>query len=701
MLEDSSPAAQFNLSSPSASSHQRTSSPVHFQTQKSSGKRFERTRRFLRGLPLQSRVQWLSAVVLVLVLVLQFLFQPPSFQVHTDPSSLSPSSDFNLPPNRGRAAAVLGNWLPTRLLTETATSTFTATTTATATHLKIIDSCPTSEAFESRSTIEPAVCVGAERAEDRKKNSPHEGTFYTTTERSMALSDEAKKVADAFEFGDEAVRKAVTEFIRQMDEGLKEDGKYLSQIPTYVTAVPNGTEKGLYMAVDLGGTNFRVCSILLHGNSTFSLTQSKVKIPHELMVAKTAKELFAFLAKQIEAFLKEHHSEHYHGHISRRTTSTLDEMDQNVKNGVREQEIFNLGFTFSFPIKQIGINRGTLLRWTKGFDIADAVGKDVCALLQNEIDLLNLPVKVAALVNDTVGTLMARSYTSPGKSGTFLGAIFGTGTNGAYVESLSKLTKLTDGSTETSDYDKSTGEMIVNTEWGNFDGASKVLPTTSYDIELDSETVNPGLQLFEKQVSGMFLGEILRKAILSLINNPAIPLFQDENSSTNDVHSTTTIYPDSPLFKQWGLDTSFLSLCASDESKGCKPIRQAMNKELGIHASSLEDAEAVKTIAMAIGRRAARLAAVPIGACIVATDKLKSSNETIDVGVDGSLVEFYPDFEILIREALRAIPEIGEAGEKRIRIGIAKDGSGVGAALIALVAGNVGTPKDTTPLAKD
>jgi len=39
-----------------------------------------------------------------------------------------------------------------------------------------------------------------------------------------------------------------------------------------------------------------------------------------------------------------------------------------------------------------------------------------------------------------------------------------------------------------------------------------------------------------------------------------------------------------------------------------------------------------------------------------------------------------------MREALREIEGVGEHGEKRIRIGIAKDGSGVGAALIALVA---------------
>jgi hexokinase len=61
-------------------------------------------------------------------------------------------------------------------------------------------------------------------------------------------------------------------------------------------------------------------------------------------------------------------------------------------------------------------------------------------------------------------------------------------------------------------------------------------------------------------------------------------------------------------------------------------------------------------------------------------------NSIIDVGVDGSLVEFYPNFEDHLRAALRAVPEIGVSGEKRIRIGIAKDGSGVGAALIALVA---------------
>ena len=510
---------------------------------------------------------------------------------------------------------------------------------------------------------------------------PTSGSLYSETPRSMVLAAASQRVAAEFEYSKEDVNRGVKAFIQQMDEGLGKVGAMMSQIPTFVTAVPNGTEHGLYMAVDLGGTNFRVCSIQLHGNSTFSLTQSKVAIPKSLMVARTSHELFSFLAKQIELFLKTHHGEHYHSRMERRASMI-------GFGGFKEEEIFSLGFTFSFPVQQNGINKGTLIRWTKGFDIQDTVGKDVCALLQKEIDALGLPVRVAALVNDTVGTLMARSYTSPGKTGTLLGAIFGTGTNGAYVEKLDKITKLQHLGKDSDEIDDSTGEMIINTEWGSFDNNMRVLPDTPYDRDLDRESVNPGIQMFEKRVSGMFLGEILRRALLKLVEDEAVPLFSDEDSSRNDVHSTTVIDPDSPLYRQWGLDTSFLSITSGDNSAGLKVTRQTLDHDYGVSAASAEDAEAVRLIATAVGKRAARLAGMAIAAVIISTNKLNTTpaEDIIDIGMDGSLVEFYPNFEEYIREALREIPEIGPQGEQRIRIGIAKDGSGVGAALIALVA---------------
>lgn len=41
-----------------------------------------------------------------------------------------------------------------------------------------------------------------------------------------------------------------------------------------------------------------------------------------------------------------------------------------------------LGFTFSFPLKQEGLNIGRLVTWTKGFKCSGVVGNDVVKLLQ-------------------------------------------------------------------------------------------------------------------------------------------------------------------------------------------------------------------------------------------------------------------------------------------------------------------------------
>ncbi|KAK5991036.1 Glucokinase [Cladobotryum mycophilum] len=499
----------------------------------------------------------------------------------------------------------------------------------------------------------------------------------------MGLAEHTNRIVSGFEFSDSDVNRHVAEFLRQMNEGLEKEGTSISQIPSYVTGVPNGTEKGLYLAVDLGGTNFRVCSIMLNGDTTFNLTFNKVAIPKELMVAKTAKDLFSFLAQQIELFLREHHADHFESHVHRRNTSSTPQ-------GYLDEHIFRLGFTFSFPVQQLGINKGHLIRWTKGFDIPDAIGKDVCELLQVEIDRLGLPVKVAALVNDTVGTLMARSYTSTGKHRSILGAIFGTGTNGAYIEKSKNIKKPIKG-----EYDESTGEMVVNTEWGSFDNQLSVLPSTLWDKALDAQSVNPGIQMYEKRVSGMFLGEIVRLAVVDMIQDEETSLFRDANSSYNDWATTTTISPKSPILQPWGLDTAVLSVAAADNTPELSTIRQELENLLHVYTPSLEDAQAFKSVANAVVRRAARLSAVAIGAIVIQSGKLEDpEEEVIDVGVDGSLVEHYPFFRDMIYEGLRAIDGIGPEGAAKVRIGIAKDGSGVGAALIALIAANMESPGD-------
>lgn len=63
----------------------------------------------------------------------------------------------------------------------------------------------------------------------------------------------------------------------------------------------------------------------------------------------------------------------------------------------------------------------------------------------------------------TVGALLSRAYTA---GGCVLGAILGTGTNGAYVEQVSNITKL--GNSPAASHG---GLMVVNAEWGAFNNS--------------------------------------------------------------------------------------------------------------------------------------------------------------------------------------------------------------------------------------
>lgn len=54
------------------------------------------------------------------------------------------------------------------------------------------------------------------------------------------------------------------------------------------------------------------------------------------------------------------------------------------EHGVYEERLA-LGFTFSFPLKQLGLTKGILQRWTKGFSCSGVVGEDVVQGLKDAI----------------------------------------------------------------------------------------------------------------------------------------------------------------------------------------------------------------------------------------------------------------------------------------------------------------------------
>ena len=63
-----------------------------------------------------------------------------------------------------------------------------------------------------------------------------------------------------------------------------------------------------------------------------------------------------------------------------------------------------LGFTFSFPCRQEGLAKATLVQWTKGFTCSGVEGDDVCRLLREAIARQgDVKIDVCAVLNDTTG----------------------------------------------------------------------------------------------------------------------------------------------------------------------------------------------------------------------------------------------------------------------------------------------------------
>jgi len=56
-----------------------------------------------------------------------------------------------------------------------------------------------------------------------------------------------------------------------------------------------------------------------------------------------------------------------------------------LENEGIENEQLPLGFTFSFPCSQEGLNKSRLVNWTKGFKCSGVEGEDIVVLLHQAI----------------------------------------------------------------------------------------------------------------------------------------------------------------------------------------------------------------------------------------------------------------------------------------------------------------------------
>lgn len=325
----------------------------------------------------------------------------------------------------------------------------------------------------------------------RRAGYVYESHYASEWRRSQDPSSAASVLAAVerdFALPPERLRVILAAFLSEMRLGAaREGGSTIRMIPAYVTELPTGKEVGAAWAVDMGGTNLRVVEVSMRGDGALTHEDRvKKRIPAEMQAAP-GPVLFDYIA----ASMKE--------------------------AGMPEGAV--VGFTFSYPTRQRAINAGELIEWTKGFTSEGVEGSNVVRLLEEACARAGLSVRITALVNDTVGTLMTTAYSDPRCR---IGVIIGTGSNAAYVERADRIPKWT-GPRE--------GTMVINMEWGSFgSGADKtMLPFTAADDELDAHSTHPGKQRYEKMISGLYLGELVRLLLRTLMSNGAV--FVTDSSS--------------------------------------------------------------------------------------------------------------------------------------------------------------------------
>ncbi|KAF2108612.1 hexokinase-domain-containing protein [Lophiotrema nucula] len=460
----------------------------------------------------------------------------------------------------------------------------------------------------------------------------------TSRKGSMAdvpsdLLDQINRLEELFTVPTDKLKAITDHFVSELTKGLTEEGGSIPMNPTWCMGFPDGYETGTFLALDMGGTNLRVCEITLtEEKGEFDIIQSKYKMPEELKTG-TADELWGYVADCLQQFIEYHHGD--------------EELDQ-----------LPLGFTFSYPATQDYIDHGVLQRWTKGFDIDGVEGQDVVPPFEAALAERGVPIKLTALINDTTGTLIASAYTDTEMK---IGCIFGTGCNAAYMENCGSIPKLAHMKLDPDH------PMAINCEWGAFDNEHQVLPRTPYDIIIDKESPRPGQQAFEKMLAGLYLGEIFRLVLLDLHQNPDCKIFEGQDVGLLD--------------KPYSLDASFLSAIEEDPFENLSETHDLFQNKLGIKATKPE-LELSHRLAVLIGTRAARLSA-----CGVAAICKKKGWDKAHVGADGSVFNKYPHFKVRGAQALKEIlgwpAGKGKGRGDPVEILPAEDGSGVGAALIA------------------
>ncbi|KAH0487494.1 MAG: hypothetical protein KVP17_003373 [Porospora cf. gigantea B] len=246
----------------------------------------------------------------------------------------------------------------------------------------------------------------------------------------------------------------------------------LEMIDTCVLDNVTGRETGTFLAMDLGGSNFRVSVCGLDGSS-IQTDHHQVAVPDWIMSKDTTgTAFFNFLAEEVDSI--------YPGPC-------------------------NVGLTFSFPLEQAAKNHATLKYWTKGWQSGEdtndpVVGEDVVGRLNEAFARRRSGNKVVVCVNDTVGAQQALTYelknrtcddSNCSEDVCDMALIIGTGFNISYTDRQARSQFNYKGD-------------IVNTEMAAL--KPRIPISTAVDNAIDREEA-PGVHSFEKMIAGKKAGK--------------------------------------------------------------------------------------------------------------------------------------------------------------------------------------------------
>uniref|UniRef100_A0A671YDZ6 Hexokinase-2 n=1 Tax=Sparus aurata TaxID=8175 RepID=A0A671YDZ6_SPAAU len=458
-------------------------------------------------------------------------------------------------------------------------------------------------------------------------------TFLPSEEGSgkgaALISAVIDKYLYSMRFSDETLLDIMQQFRRELAKGLGRDTNptaALKMLPTFVRSIPDGSEKGDFIALDLGGSNFRILRVKVsHEKKQTVQMESQIYDTPEDIIHGSGTRLFDHVAECLGDFMEK----------------------QNIKD-----KKLPVGFTFSFPCQQTKLDEGFLITWTKRFKAGGVEGMDVVKLLNKAIKKRgDYDADIMAVVNDTVGTMMTCGFDDQRCE---VGIIIGTGTNACYMEELRNI-DLVEGDE---------GRMCVNTEWGAFgdDGRLEDI-RTEFDREIDRGSINPGKQLFEKMVSGMYMGELVRLILVKMAREGLV--FEGR------------ITPE--LLTKGKFETKHIS--AIEKSKeGLSKAREILTR-LGVEPST-DDFSLVSQVCTVVSFRSANLIAAALAGILMRLKENKGvARLRTTVGIDGSLYKMHPQYARRLHKAVRRL-----VPDTDVRFLLSESGSGKGAAMVTAVA---------------